>query len=218
MHWVYYAGRFLARMLLFFFAHLRVNGRENVPEQGPLLIVANHINLADPPILSVSIRRKAMFMAKEELFRSRFSRYIVRNFGAFPVRRGQVDRGALRQAERLLAQGLALIMFPEGQRSKNAQMQPAFAGSALIAARSCVPVLPVGITGTEKIKGKAWLFHRPRITVNIGSPFYLPAVDGKLTRAELVQFTNSMMEHIAELLPPEYRENYPGKKSKKHED
>lgn len=218
MHWVYYAGRFLTRMLLFLLAQWQVRGRENIPEQGPLLIVANHINLADPPILAVSIRRKAMFMAKEELFRSRFSRFFVRNFGAFPIRRGRLDRGALRRAEQLLARGLALIMFPEGQRSKNAQLQPAFAGSALVAVRSDVPILPVGITGTEKIKGRAWLFRRPRITVNIGHPFYLPAVNGKLTRAELVRLTNFMMEHIAELLPSKYRENYDGKESREYEN
>lgn len=218
MHWVYYAGRFLTRMLLFLLAQWQVRGRENIPEQGPLLIVANHINLADPPILAVSIRRKAMFMAKEELFRSRFSRFFVRNFGAFPIRRGRLDRGALRRAEQLLARGLALIMFPEGQRSKNARLQPAFAGSALVAVRSDVPILPVGITGTEKIKGRAWLFRRPRITVNIGHPFYLPAVNGKLTKAELVRLTNFMMEHIAELLPSKYRENYDGKESREYEN
>jgi len=159
-----------------------------------------------------------MFMAKEELFRSRFSSYFVRNFGAFPVRRGQLDRRALHQAEQLLAQGLALVMFPEGQRSKNAQLQSAFSGSALIALRSDVPILPVGITGTENIKGIAWLFRRPQVTVNIGHPFYLPAVNGKLTRVELTQFTNSIMEHIVELLPPEYRGNYAGKKSRKYEN
>lgn len=157
-------------------------------------------------------------MAKEELFRSRLLRFFMRSFGAFPVRRGQLDRGALRRAEQLLAQGSALIMFPEGQRSKNAQLQPAFAGSALVAVRSDVPILPVGITGTEKIKGRGWLFRRPRITVNIGHPFYLPAVNGKLTRAELAQLTNFMMEHIAELLPPEYRENYAGKESREYEN
>jgi len=153
-----------------------------------------------------------MFMAKEELFRSRFSNFVIRNFGAFPVHRGQLDRRALRQAEQLFAQGWALVMFPEGRRSNNAQLQSAFSGSALIALRSGVPILPVGITGTENVKGVAWLLRRPRVTINIGYPFSLPAVNGKLTRVELAQFTNFIMEHIAELLPPEYRENYAGKK------
>ena len=107
MHWVYYAGRYFTRVVLFLFSHWRVNGKENVPRQGPLLIVANHLNLADPPILGTSIDRKAVFMAKEELFRSRFSRFFVQNFGAFPVRRGQLARRVLGEAEQWLAEKTA---------------------------------------------------------------------------------------------------------------
>ncbi|MFC2016828.1 lysophospholipid acyltransferase family protein, partial [Chloroflexota bacterium] len=99
-------------------------------------------------------------------------------------------------------------MFPEGTRSKNGQLQPAFSGSALIALRNGVPILPVGITGTEKIKGLAWLLHRPQITVNIGRPFHLPPVSGKLTKVELARFTDYIMGRIAELLPLGYRGNY----------
>ena len=215
MHWAYYAVRFLTRVLLFLLTRWRVNGRENIPRQGPLLIVANHLNLADPPVLGVSIDRKAVFMAKGELFRTRFSSYFVRNFGAFPVRRGGLDRKALKQAEQWLTQGIAVIMFPEGARSKTAQLQPAFPGSALIASRIGAPILPVGIAGTESIKGKTWWLRRPDITVNIGRHFYPPPVSGRSTKAELAQLTDSIMEHIAELLPPEYRGNYSGEEHKK---
>lgn len=213
MNWFYYVGRALISLLLFLLTRCQVRGRENVPAQGPLLIAANHINLTDPPVLGASISRKVMFMAKEELFRSRLSGYFMRNFGAFPIRRGQVDRVALRRAEQLLAQGWALGMFPEGGRSKSDQLQAALPGSALIALRSGVPVLPVGIAGTEKIKGLGWLFRRPRITVNIGRPFSPPQVNGRLTKAELTDFTDSIMEHIAELLPTEYRGKYKSKRS-----
>jgi len=147
-------------------------------------------------------------MAKEELFRSRLSSYFVNNLGAFPVHRGQLDRKALRQANQVLADGQALVIFPEGTRSKNAQLQPAFPGSALIALHSGTPILPVGITGTERIKGIGWWLRRPHITVNIGSPFHLPPVSNKLTKTELAELTNYIMGHIAELLPVEYRENY----------
>lgn len=177
-------------------------------------MVVNHLNLADSPLVAVSLGRKAIFMAKEELFRSRFSSYFVGKFGAFPVHRGQLDRKAMREAERVLAEGLALVMFPEARRSKNAQLQPAFPGSALIALHSGAPVLPVAITGTERIKGAAWLLRRPRITVNIGQPFHLPPVNGKLSKPELAELTNFIMGHIAELLPVEYRGIYADKESR----
>lgn len=208
--WFYYVGRFIVRMILLLFTRWQVKGRENIPSQGPLVVVANHINLADPPVVAVSLGRKVIFMAKEELFRSRFSSYFVGGFGAFPVHRGRLDRKALRQAERVLAEGLALAMFPESSRSHNAQLQSAFPGAALIALRNGAPVLPVGITGTERIKGVAWLLHRPRITVNVGPPFHLPLVNGRVTKVELAQLSDLIMGHIAELLPVEYRGNYTG--------
>jgi len=114
----------------------------------------------------------------------------------------------MRQASQLLTQGQALVMFPEGKRSESTGLQPASRGSALIAFRNGVPILPVGVTGTEKIKGVAWILHRPQITVNIGPRFYLPPVSSKLTKVELDELTEAIMEHIAELLPPEYQGNY----------
>ena len=207
MPWFYYVSRIIIKML-FLLTRCRVRGKENVPGQGALLIVANHLNLADPPLIGASLSRRVAFMAKQELFRSRFSSCFLRNLGAFPVHRGKLDRKALRQAGQLLAQGQALVMFPEGTRSENARLQPAFYGSALIAFRNGVPVLPVGIAGTEKIKGVAWILRRPQITVNIGHPFYLPAVRSRLTKVELAGLTDTIMWHVAELLPPEYRGNY----------
>ena len=124
------------------------------------------------------------------------------------MHRGRLDREALRQADQSFAQGLALVMFPEGTRSKSGRLRHAFPGSALIALRSGVPILPVGITGTEKIKGVTWILRRPEITINIGCPFYLPSVSSRLTKVELAELTNSIMGRIAELLPPEYRGDY----------
>jgi len=208
--WFYYVGRIIVRMLLLLLTRWRVRGKENIPSQGPLLVVANHLSLADPPLLGVSLSRKVIFMAKKELFRSRIIGYFIGSFGAFPVHRGRMDRQALRRAERLLAQGLVLVMFPEGMRSHSGRLRPAFPGSALIASHNSVPILPVGITGTEKIKGVAWILRRPQITVNIGHPFNLPPASSRLTKAELTELTNFIMRHVAELLPLEYRGNYTG--------
>lgn len=199
-----------SRMIFFLLNRRRVKGKENVPRQGPLLIVSNHLSYADQYLLAISLNRKVIFMAKEEIFRSRVIRHLAHAFGAFPVRRGGMDRWALRQANQVLDSGQALAMFPEGTRSKNAQLQPAFPGSAVIALHNRIPILPVGITGMEKVKkGPFWmLLHRPPVTVNIGRPFYLPSVNSQLTKAELVELANYIMEHIAELLPPEYQGHY----------
>lgn len=206
--WFYPIVKVLITVLLNLLTRWQIRGKENVPRRGPLLVVANHINLADPPLVGVSLGRKAIFMAKHELFHSRLLSYFMLGCGAFPVHRGRLDRKALRKADRVLAKGLVLVMFPEGQRSQNAQLMPAFSGAAVIALRSGVPILPVGITGTEKIKGVAWLWRRPEIIVNIGCPFSPPSVSGRLTKAQVAEFTNFMMEHIAELLPAEYQGNY----------
>ena len=200
-----------SRMMFFLLNRRRVKGKENVPRQGPLLIVSNHLSYADQYLLAINLNRKVVFMAKEEIFRSRLIRHLAHTFGAFPVRRGGImDRQALQQANQVLDSGQALAMFPEGTRSKNAQLQPAFPGSALIALHNRIPILPVGITGMEKVKkGLFWmLLHRPKVTVNIGRPFYLPPVSGQLTKAELAKLANYIMEHIAELLPPEYQGHY----------
>ncbi len=213
MHWIYYGSRFLTRLLLLLFTRWRVLGREQMPDEGPLLVASNHLSLADPPIMGCSINRQAMFLAKEELFRSRLQRYIVRNYGAFPVKRGGMNRDALRFAEQWFDRGKALIVFPEGRRSMQAQMVDAFSGSALIAVRNGVPILPVGIYGTEKITGRTWWLRRPEITVHIGRPFNLPSVNGKVKKEQLAEFTHFIMGRIAELLPKKYRGQYSDEKS-----
>jgi 1-acyl-sn-glycerol-3-phosphate acyltransferase len=214
MHWVYYFGRVLIRILIFPFGSWEVKGRENVPVKGTFLIVCNHLSLADPPMVAASIPLKCVFMAKEELFRNRWPRFWVSNFGAIPVSRGGVDREAIRVAEDWLKKGVSLIIFPEGGRSKTASIQTAFTGAALIASRTGVPVLPVSISGTEKLKNMRlkplmWcVFHRPKMTVNIGRPFQPSPAEGKLPKEQRQALMNEIMVKIAALLPPEYRGVY----------
>lgn len=208
MLWLYKVGELSVRLMFFLLTRCQVRGKENVPAHGSVLVVANHLNVADPPLVGISLGRKSRFMAKEALFRSPLLRFILVSVGAFPVNRQRLDRGTLRRAEEALTQGFPLVMFPESTRSKNNQLQSAFPGAAMLAARSGVPILPIGITGTERMRGVGWWLTRPRLTVNIGVPFHLPSVNGKLTRAELNGYTEIIMRRIASLLPTEYRGAY----------
>ena len=190
-----------------------VVGRHNVPS-GACLVVANHVNLLDSPILGISLGRKVRFMAKEELFYNKIVGFFTRQFGGFPVGKGRLDRRAGKIALEVLAQGEAIVVFPEGKRSYQNQLTLALNGSALIAYHNKAPILPVGITGTEKIRGLGWILHRPEITLNIGRPFTLPDAGTALSREVLLGLTNVLMNKIAELLPPKYRGSYEGVKPK----
>jgi 1-acyl-sn-glycerol-3-phosphate acyltransferase len=214
MHFVYYFGRGLIRFLAFFFARWKVIGKENLPKDQPVLIVCNHLHIADPPMVAASIPLKCKIMGKEDLWQNAWSRFWVSNFGAFPVRRDAIDTEAIRSAERALKQGFSVIMFPEGGRSREAQLIQAQPGAALIAGRMHVPLLPVSIAGSEKLRNLMWcFFHHPKITVTIGKPFDLPPHNGRLPREQRKELVDFIMYKIADLLPAEYRGVY-GKENK----
>lgn len=199
---LYHIGRSALRLFLFLFTRFEVKGKENVPRVGPALVSVNHISAIDPPVVGVSLGRPSTYMAKEELFRSVFLRSLLTRLGAFPVHRGRPDKEAFHRAEQALSGGRLLVMFPEGARmGNNGYLAQGFLGAALIAGRARVPVVPVGITGTEGIRGWRWIMHRPRITVNIGRPFSLTQASGKKRRAELTDNTEKIMGRIAELCP-----------------
>ncbi len=209
---------FLAVLIPFskIFLSWEVKGRENMPLTGPLIIIANHVHFLDPLLLMFGFPRWINFMAKEELFRSPFLRPIIQWAQAFPVHRQGTTKDkqkTLKQAKDILDKGLVLGMFPEGKRNREGKLMIGKPGSAVMASRMGIPLLPVGIIGTDKFKGISWLWRRPRIVINIGQPFELPSVDGKLNKSQIKLLTDSMMGSIAALLPPEYQGAY-----KKHED
>jgi len=208
----------IARVVSFVFFNLvfllftrpHVEGRENIPPKGPLVVVSNHLSYADQYLLTIAVKREMIFLAKEELFRNRVIRFLIESFGAIPVSRGSANRGALKQVHQVLDSGRAIFMFPEGSRSKNARLQPAYSGSVLIAVHNNALVLPIGITGMEVAeKGFRWvMLHRPRVSVRIGKPFHINVPDGIIDKKKLRALADDIMEHIAELLPYEYQGSY----------
>jgi 1-acyl-sn-glycerol-3-phosphate acyltransferase len=194
--------------ILFFW---KVEGRENIPLTGPLILVSNHVHLLDPFFLSFSFPRWIHFMAKEELFRSPFLRPWLRWAGSLSIRR----RGKIREKQELLKrtrdvleQGLILGMFPEGSRGHDGKLRKGKPGSAVIALKTNVPILPVGVVGTDKVKGISWLWKRPSIVINIGKPFRLPSTNNNISKSQRQLLTTQLMSKIAALLPPEYQGVY----------
>ncbi len=194
----------------------KVEGRENVPSTGPLILVANHVHVLDPILLVFTLPRWITFVAKEELFRSLFLRFWLRWAGSLPLRRdGKVreKQRILESARKALGEGSILGMFPEGARSHDGKLRKGKPGSAVIASKTNVPLLPVGVVGTDKIHGISWLWKRPPIVVKIGKPFKLPPTNNKISRAQMQLLTTQLMGEIAALLPLEYQGAY-----EKHED
>jgi len=197
----------LTALLLSIFSQLSVHGLENVPRTGGLIVASNHLNLADPPLLGTVLPRRLRFMAKRELFGPGIGGFCVRSFGAFPVNRLEPDRRALRIAKDLLAGGGAVGMFPEGHRNGGKGLLQAHAGTAFLALLSGAPILPVGITGTERINSVLAPLRRPRITVTVGQPLRL-AHQGRIRTEEVESATAEIMAAIAALLPATYRGVY----------
>ena len=201
MYWVI---RWILSLLILILVrnHLHIEGRENVPRKGGLLVIGNHIASADPPILGGKFPRPLHFMAKIEWFKSSVAGFLARQFLCFPVVRHTADRAALRYTLQLLEQGQAVCIYPEGTRAEDARIHPVEAGVGFVARRSGVPILPVAVWGTEKVlpaRGTHW----PRAAdcyLRYGKPFQLPRPD--MSNQEAADY---MMSKVAAMLPSAYR-------------
>lgn len=204
---VYWGATWKLRAVLTLLTRWRVRGRENIPTEGGLIVVSNHLNNADPPILGAGIaRRRVRFMAKIELFKYPFG-VIPRLYGAFPVRRFEADMGALLAAERLLKRGEVLGMFPEGTRSKTGKIGKPHPGTALIALRTGATVLPCAIYGTQRLGNPLNVLRYLRMGVNIGAPLAVEQVK-RPTEEQINELTERIFAAIVAQLPADYRGSY----------
>jgi 1-acyl-sn-glycerol-3-phosphate acyltransferase len=186
-----------------------VLGLENVPRHGPAILASNHLNLADPPLLAALVPRRLIFMAKLELWSTPIIGPLYGLYGCIPVRRFEADVAALRRAEKVLRQRHVLAMFPEGTRSRHPGLGKGHPGTAVIALRSGVPIVPVGVSGTEVVSLPRCFLRRARVRITFGQPFTLP--QGQRLTTELAEEgTERIMREIAALLPEAYRGAYAG--------
>jgi len=202
--------RWLMRALTrtFLVGLFKVDGLENVPRSGPVIICPNHSATLDPPLVPAFLPRGDSWnMAKSEYFdKGGFIEWIFRRYHAFPVVRHTADRTALRTAFDILKSGQALIIYPEGTRVESGVLAEPEPGAGFIAQRAACPVVPVGLTGTREClpKGAHWP-RRTHVSITFGKPFRVLSkrLDGaKVTRQEAAE---AIMVEIAELLPEKQR-------------
>lgn len=175
----------------------RVIGRENLPERGGVVLAGNHISYADPVLLWARSPRPVHFMAKSELWDSTLFGTGLDYFWAFPVNRGEADRTAIAKASEYLKSGEPVGIFPEGTRNFDGSAE-AQGGAAFLALRNGVPVVPVGIAGTERIKPRGSRGIRfPRVVISFGRPIDPESFTG--ARKERVEaITRQLMLRIGE--------------------
>ena len=209
---IYPVSKFCQLLTLKLFADYKVTGLEYVPPPGgPLIIVANHQSNFDPPLISACIPRKTWFLAKDTIFRGPVVSWFLTAYGAFPVKREAADLQAFRWTLRQLDNGQAVVVFPEGTRSRGG-LQEASVGVVRLALKSQASLLPIGITGTERLGNVARVFYPTgRIRVNIGRVFTLPVLEGRPNREVLGSLTEMIMLRIAALLPESYHGFYAAK-------
>lgn len=205
---MYHVLRVIALIVARLTARTEFLGVDNIPAKPPYIVATNHLSAFDIPLLSATFPHAIRALAAIEHRSNPLYAPILAASGAIWVRRGEVDRRALREALAVLDRGEVLGIAPEGTRSDRSHaLQEGKAGAAFIATRADVPVVPVGIAGTEKIKSSLLQLHRPQVRIAIGEPFRLPET-GHVRSKKLHAYTDLIMQRIAALLPEEYRGVY----------
>lgn len=192
-------GRAIARAVFWFLGPIRSRGGYRIPKNGPLLILANHRADVDPAVVQIACSRPIHFMAKSELFEMPVLKTFMRIFQAFPVKRGEPDRAAMRRAIDLLKLGEAVGVFPEGQLTETGDIQPLKPGIALLVRQSGAPVLCCGLRNTEKVMPYGRVIPRfswTRIEVRWGE---VHQFEKEATTEEILAWAEGQLRELTEV-------------------
>ena len=203
--------RLLFRMLFHILSRVRISGVENVPPNGPYLVAINHPSLFEPPFALAFWPIALEAAGAVEIWERPGQNLLARLYGGIQVHRGEYDRQLVDTITAALQSGYPMLIAPEGGRTHTAAMRRGNAGAAYIADQMRVPVIPVGIVGTtDDFLKRALRGERPALEMRIGEPFNLPPLEGRGEARRLSRQRNadSIMQHIAALLPPEYHGVY----------
>lgn len=172
MGWVYRVCRTAARTLASAIWRLRGFGADRIPQKGGVLLASNHQSFLDPALIAACAPRPVSFMARSTLFRNGMFGALIRTLGTFPVKRGTADLHAVREAIDRLRAGAALLVFPEGTRTRDGALGPMKAGVRMLAQRAGVPVVPVLVEGAYRVWPRTRLWPgRGSVRVRFGEPF-----------------------------------------------
>ncbi|MFQ5856900.1 MAG: lysophospholipid acyltransferase family protein [Anaerolineae bacterium] len=205
-----YFAHVTLRVVLPVLTKLEIRGRENIPPYGPLIVAFNHLSHADAFLMIATMPYSFEAIALTDLLSVPGTGQVLRAYGVIPVHRDQVDREVIRHALQVLQEGGVLALAPEARRSVTGALERARPGAAYLALQSGAPVMPVAITGTDRILTDLKHLCRPRLTVTFGIPFTLSHLggDGRSRREQRIEAIDEIMIRIARMLPTEYRGEY----------
>jgi len=199
---------FVLRIVFKICLRLKVVGQENIPPEGPVIYMINHVSFLDPIVVGGVSPREVVMMSKIENFGLPVWGIFIKLYGCFPVRRGEVDLYATRHAMKVLQDGEILLMAPEGTRSRAHQLQPGHDGTAFLALRADALIMPVAVTGGQHFGSNVKRLRPTPVKVVFGKSFRLRSKRGRVKRDSLRKMTKEVMYQLAAILPPEYRGVY----------